>query len=360
MTDTTMRFSQEELLGRPSAPAALEGAEEQIAGRRVAVTGAAGSVGAPLVHLLARLRPAELLLIDHHEHTLFGLRQQLGLHPPVPVRWVLADVRDRRKLELVFRSSPPEVLFHLAAYKHVPLGEENPDQAVAVNLGGTRALIEVAAEQGVGRFVYPSSDKAVNPPSVYGGTKKIAELLTLAADRALSPGYSVVRFVNIVGTRGSVIETLCAQIAAGRPLTLTDARMTRYWITMPEATRLLVQAAAAPESGAVFMPDAGPPVKLAEMAQHLLRLMAPPEGEKCPIQLIGARPGERMHEILLSDSEVALATPYPGILRVASSRPDLPDYPWLSGQIDTLLGLASEGEVDGLRRRVLDLANSFQ
>ncbi|MHB0870327.1 MAG: polysaccharide biosynthesis protein [Chloroflexota bacterium] len=359
MTDAISRFSQEELLGRPSSPLDLVGAEELIAGRRVLVTGAAGSVGGPLTSQLARLSPASLILLDHHEHSMFRLKQEVGSLLEVPARWVLADVRDRRKLEWLFRESRPEVVFHLAAYKHVPLGEENPDQTVEVNLGGTRALMETAAEHGVRRFVYPSSDKAVNPPSVYGSTKRIAERLTQAAERQLSRGFSIVRFVNIVGTRGSVIETLSAQIAAGKPITLTDPGMTRYWITMPEATRLLIQTAAAPESGVIHMPDAGAAVNLAEMARHLCGLLAPGRGEY-PVRYIGPRPGERMHEILLSGYESALPTPYPGIVRVASSRTALPTYEELSRQIDSLLELASGGQLAALRGRAIDLANSLQ
>ncbi len=359
MSDTARSFSQEELLGRPSPPLELRGAEDALVGRRIAVTGAAGSVGGPLIRLLANLGPAELLLLDNHEHTLFQLRQELGPSPTVPIRWALADVRDRRKLESLFRVARPEVVFHLAAYKHVPLGEENPDQTVEVNLAGTRAVIETATEFGVRRFVYPSSDKAVDPPSVYGGTKRIAEALTLAADRDLAPAFSVTRFVNIVGTRGSVIEVLSAQIAGGRPLTLTDPGMTRYWITMSEATRLLAQTASAAESGKVFMAELGSPINLAEMARHLFQMLAPEQGE-CRLQFIGPRPGERMHEILLSGNETTLPLPYPGMVQVVTSRANLPSYEMLSRRIDALLELAHAGDLDRLRGQVLDLAHSLQ
>ncbi len=360
MSQTLRPYSQEELLGRPSPPLALVGGRELIEGRRVLVTGAAGSVGTPLVHMLAGLQPAELQLLDHHEHTLFRLRVEMGSQTRVPLRLWLADVRDRRKLDSLFREGRPEVVFHLAAYKHVPLGEENPDQTVEVNLAGTRAMIEASAAHGVDRFVYPSSDKAVNPPSVYGSTKRVAEELTLAAARQLPVALSVTRFVNIVGTRGSVIETLTAQIAAERPITLTDPGMTRYWITMPEATRLLVQTAAAPESGVVFMPDTGPAINLAEMARRLFDLLTGGERAECPVQYIGARPGERMHEILLSENETAVPTPYAGILRVANARAYLPTYKELSEQIDRLLELAAAGELKTLRGRLLDLARSLQ
>ena len=355
-----MEFSQEQLLGRASAPLELSGAKEQIAGRRIAVTGAAGSVGVPLVKLLLRLHPAELLLLDHHEHSLFRLRQEISPRPTVPIRWVLADVRDQQKVRRVFQECRPQIIFHLAAYKHVPLGEENPDQTVQVNLGGTRTVIEAAAHSEAERFVYPSSDKAVNPPSVYGSTKKIAERLTLAANQVFPMKLSVARFVNIVGTRGSVIETLAAQIAAGAPLTLTDPNMTRYWITMPEATRLLLKTAAAPVRGVVYMPDPGPPINLETMARHLFRLLSPQPAAECTIQFIGARAGERIHEILVSSNETTRPTPYPGIVEVVSSRDDLPAYGELSSQIDALLALAQAGDLAILRRRVLDLANSLQ
>ena len=360
MSQTLRPYSQEELLGRPSPSLELVGGRELIDGRRVLVTGAAGSVGTPLVRMLAEMGPAELQLLDHHEHTLFRLRVEMGAQSKVPLRLWLADVRDQRKLDTLFRAAKPDVVFHLAAYKHVPLGEENPDQTVEVNLAGTRAMIEASAEHGVSRFVYPSSDKAVNPPSVYGSTKRIAEELTLAAARQLSMGLSVTRFVNIVGTRGSVIETLTAQIDAGRPITLTDPGMTRYWITMPEATRLLVQTAAAPESGVVFMPETGPAINLAEMARRLFDLLTGGERAECPVQYIGARPGERMHEMLLSDNERAEPTQYPGILRIAKSRTDLPSYGELSEQIDRLLELAAANELGALRVRLLDLARSLQ
>lgn len=360
MSDEQFGFSQEQLLGRKSPPLELIGAEEWITGRRVAITGAAGSVGAPLARQVATFRPAELLLLDHHEHTLFRLRQEMGTGGAVRVRWALADVRDRRKLESLFRVARPEVVFHLAAYKHVPLGEENPDQTVEVNLAGTRNVIEAAGGSGAARVVYPSSDKAVNPPSIYGSTKKIAEALALAANPRSSTGYSVSRFVNIVGTRGSVVETFAGQIAAGKPLTLTSPEMTRYWITMPEAVRLLVQTAAARETGVLYMPDPGPPINLVEMARHLFGLLAGSDGSECPIQIVGARPGERMHEILLSETESTEPTPYPGIVRVVTSRTDLPGYEELSGQIDALLELAAAGELPALRRKVLDLAHSLQ
>jgi polysaccharide biosynthesis protein EpsC len=283
----------------------------------------------------------------------------LGAPSPSPLRWALADIRDRRKLERLFRAGRPEVVFNLAAYKHVPLGEENPDQTVDVNLAGARAMIEAAAECGATRFVYPSSDKSVDPPSLYGSTKRIAEAMTLAASDSFAAGFSIARFVNIVGTRGSVIETFCGQIAAGEPLTLTDPAMTRYWITMPEAIRLLVQTACHPEVGVVFLPDAGDAVNLAEMARHLSRLLAPGEGEY-PTRFIGARPGERMHEILLSHTETAEPTEYPGILRVRSSRTALPSYRQLSGYVDELLETAFSGDGQALRVRALELAELLQ
>ncbi len=205
-------YRPEELLGRAPHPTGTPGARELIEGRKVLVTGAAGSVGTPLVHVLAEMHPAELLLLDHHEHTLFRLRIEMGPSPAVPVRLWLADVRDRRKLGALFKAARPDIVLHLAAYKHVPLGEENPDQTAEVNLGGTRALIEASAEHGVRRFVYPSSDKAVNPPSVYGSTKKLAEELTLAADRARE-----MPFMASMTIRWKMRSALSAIISPSRP-----------------------------------------------------------------------------------------------------------------------------------------------
>lgn len=348
----------EELLGRASAPLEMTDVEELISGRRVLVTGAAGSVGTPLAREIASMRPASLVLLDHHEHTLFRLRFEFEQCPETKVRLCLADIRDRKKLESVFAAEKPDVVFHLAAYKHVPLGEENPDQTVEVNLAGTRALIETAAASGVSRFVYPSSDKAVNPPSVYGCTKKLAEELSLAADGEFEMGVSVVRFVNIVGTRGSVIETLTAQVAAGHPITLTDAGMTRYWITMPEAMRLLLQTGAAARSGIMHLPETGQAINLAEMAHRLCFLLS--GQHDYPVRFIGARPGERMHEILMSGTETGVDSGYPGIIRVETSRTERPAYRILSEEIDRLLSLADAGNLVGLRGRLMDVATSLQ
>ncbi|MDQ6675033.1 MAG: polysaccharide biosynthesis protein, partial [Chloroflexota bacterium] len=222
----------EVLLGRPEFVGDLAHAAEVVSGRRVLVTGAAGSVGSALAEVLVAAEPAGLLLLDHHEHSLFSLERTLG-RMRSGLSYELADIRDAHGLKRVFDQQRPEIVIHLAAAKHVPYGERFPEGAVAANVVATETLLDLCAEAGVATFIYPSSDKSVQPPSVYGATKRIAEALIQSHSRARR--WAIVRYVNIVGTRGSVIETFTQQVLADRPLSVTDERMTRYWISMAEA-----------------------------------------------------------------------------------------------------------------------------
>jgi FlaA1/EpsC-like NDP-sugar epimerase len=237
------------LLGRSEFTGELERATDWITGRRVLVTGAAGSVGARLAALLAPAKPAQLVLLDHHEYSLFSLERSLAAAHPTGVSYELADVRDTARLARLFDQQRPEVVFHLAAAKHVPYGERFPEGAVATNVLATRDLLRLAQHAGVERFVYPSSDKSVNPPALYGATKRLAEALlqTHAGERA----WSIIRYVNIIGTRGSVIEVFANQVLANRPLSVTDERMTRYWISMDEALWSALVTARCARPGAV-------------------------------------------------------------------------------------------------------------
>jgi FlaA1/EpsC-like NDP-sugar epimerase len=245
------------LLGRPEFGGDLtEAARELASGRRVLVTGAAGSVGWPLAELLAAAEPERLVLVDHHEYSLFSLERALGRSPS----YELADIRDERGLSAMFERHRPQVVLHLAAAKHVPYGERFPELAVASNVLATAALLDLAGAAGVETFVYPSSDKSVDPPSLYGATKRLGEALTQAQRQ------TVVRFVNIIGTRGSVIETFTHQVIAEQPLSVTDARMTRYWISMHEALWSLLSAPRAAPGGSLLMPACGEAVPLLETA----------------------------------------------------------------------------------------------
>jgi FlaA1/EpsC-like NDP-sugar epimerase len=290
------------LLGRPEFAGNLAHAAEFVRDRRVLLTGAAGSIGTPLARILLAGQPASLVLLDHHEHSLFSLERALGAAAP-GLAYELADIRDTPRLGRIFDSQRPEIVIHLAAAKHVPYGERFPEGAVAANVLATHALLQLADQSGVETFVYPSSDKSVQPPSVYGATKRLAEALvqTCADNRR----WSVVRYVNIIGTRGSVVETFTQQVLADQPLSVTDERMTRYWISMDEAIWCALSAAQYAAPGEVLMPACGEPVPIIDTARQLAGWYRPERvSAPYPINHTGIRPGERLHEVLLSPNEV--------------------------------------------------------
>lgn len=293
----------EDLLGRAPVPFDSTGLADRLGGRRILVAGAGGSVGTALSSFLASYRPAELVLLEEHEPSLFRLRARLlASYPEGSYRWTLADVADERKIAAVYRETRPEIVFNLAAHKHVPLSEENIDQTIKVNVFGTVAMIRQAELAGVECFVYPSTDKAVNPPSIYGATKRVVERFIAEyarSERMLSP--RVVRLVNVFGTQGSVIETFTRQILAGEPLTITDPRMTRYWMTMREAAELLAWTTTADRSAGIYMLALGPAAPLEETARRLAERLRP--GIKPEFRYVGIRPGERLAEELAYDYE---------------------------------------------------------
>jgi FlaA1/EpsC-like NDP-sugar epimerase len=308
------------LLGRPERVLDLAGAADVLRGRRILVTGAGGSVGVPLVERLLTYGPARLVLLDSHEDSLFRLQRRLReAHPPPAL--LLGDVRNPAKVAALFRDYRPEVVFHLAAYKHVHFGEGQPDEPIAVNVLGTQALVDAALVHDVAAFVYTSSDKAVNPSGAYGATKRLAELVVREAGRRAAGRYVVVRFVNVLGTRGSVIETFLEQLAAGQPLTITDAAMTRYWMSMREAVELLLAAVRAP-TGATLLLDPGPPVAVLDMAARLRTLVGAATASDAVY--LGTRPGERLAEELASPGERLVPGPITGLLAVERLGDDAP------------------------------------
>lgn len=344
------------LLGRAEFAQDLAEAAEIVRGRRVLVTGAAGSIGSPLSRLLARAAPRSLVLLDHHEHSLFSLERALR-GAPEGVSFELADVRDQRRLERVFERYTPEVVVHLAAAKHVPYGERFPEGAVATNVLSTHALLKLAERVNCELFVYPSSDKSVQPPSVYGATKRLAEALVqrLAGERR----WAVVRYVNIIGTRGSVIETFTQQILADAPLSITDERMTRYWISMDEALWTLLLSTRCAGAGQVVMPECGAAVPILETARQLAGWYRPDE-VPYPIVCTGIRPGERLHEVLLSPNESLSAEQIaPGVRGVKTSRPATA-LANVDDVVDALERLVSDGDRDALARTCLQAAMALQ
>jgi FlaA1/EpsC-like NDP-sugar epimerase len=346
----------ETLLGRPFRQIPLEEAKAVLGGSRILVTGAGGSVGSALVPALLTLQPASIIALDHHEAQLFALGRALPREAPVDLR--LADIRNAPKLQRIMDEHQPHVVFHLAAYKHVPFGEREPDEPVSVNVLGTAAVVRAAVQAGVAHVAYPSSDKAVNPPSVYGATKRLAEtLLQAQAARTSSTHISLIRYVNIMGSSGSVLETFAQQAAEGRPLTLTDPRMTRYWLAMPEAIGLLWQSLTQP-TGSITLLDTGEPISVEAMGRRMFQLVKG-RNEEPEIVVTGARPGERLAEELASASERLVHCGESPILRVVHSRAD-EQAARIDGMVEELSVLLERGAIGELRERVMELSRQLQ
>lgn len=301
--------------GRPQPSLNHAAVRSRLRGQVVAITGAGGSLGVPLSHAVADVGPSRLVLVDWHESSLFRLRQAIAAtHPQVRVDAILADVRDAARLRRAFDVAPPSTLFHLAAYKHVPWGEEDPTAFASVNVAGARAVIEAATASGVGRVVYPSTDKAIEPPSLYGATKRLVEAQFRVAATSGGPKCTLVRFVNVLGSQGSAPETFIRLLRAGQAVTVTDPAMRRYWITPSHATLLLLHGACLDEPAVMIAPDAGEEITVVDIAARLAQLVAP--GHPPEIRVIGARLGERLAEPLVAPHESLEGVGLEGIFAV--------------------------------------------
>ena len=319
----------EDLLGREPVVLDEGGISECISGKVVLITGAGGSIGSELCRQVARYGPAKIVLYELSEFALYRIEQELGeKFPHIPLVRLVGDVKDLEHLRHVFGKYKPQIVFHAAAYKHVPLmEEENAWACVRNNTLGTYHACLAAAEQGVERFVLISTDKAVNPTNVMGASKRAAELvISHMAGESEKKGqptkFMAVRFGNVLGSSGSVIPKFKEQIAKGGPVTVTHPEITRYFMTIPEAAQLVLQAAALAETGQVFVMDMGKSVKIADLARELIHLSGQTEAE-IPIVFSGLRPGEKLYEELLADADTTLPTPHPR-LRLAQLRGELP------------------------------------
>lgn len=305
----------DDLLGRQAIQAQVPEVRELLAGRRVLITGAGGSIGSEIASQVATYGPAELLLVDNDETHLHDIASRL----PRDSVQILLDVRDRQSLLRCFAKHRPEVVFHAAAHKHVPLLEDHPSEAVKTNVCGTQNLVDAAMRSGVSRFMFISTDKAVRPRAVMGATKAVGEQLVLAC-AANGHRYSAVRFGNVLGSRGSVVPTFLDQIGHGGPVTVTDPRMTRFFMTIPEAVQLVLTSAAMAKGGEVFMLDMGDPVRILDLAQRMIRLSGRRVGEDVEIRVTGPRPGEKLEEELHTPDEQVTSTAHPSIVRLEPVR----------------------------------------
>ena len=303
----------EDLLRRPPTEGHATPVHDVFAGRCVVITGAAGSIGSELARQVLILGPRRVILVDRAESALYLVQLELEEHlrkaaangaawADVEVAVQLANVASRAVMQRLFEREQPDVVLHAAAYKHVPMLEDNPSEAVQVNMGGTLSVIDAAAAVGVGRFVLVSTDKAVWPSSVMGASKRVAEMLVTDAARRFERPYAAVRFGNVLGSNGSVVPIFQDQLQKGEPLTITDPEMTRYFMTIPEAAWLILDAAALANPGDLFALDMGEPVRILDLARDLARLSGR-DPDSVPIKVTGLRKGEKLHEELFYDQE---------------------------------------------------------
>jgi FlaA1/EpsC-like NDP-sugar epimerase len=304
----------EDLLGREPVELDIDGISEYITGKTVLVTGAGGSIGSEICRQICRFSPRKLVLVGHGENSIYLIDMELrnSSLPSVEVIPVIGDIQDRARMFEVMEEHRPDVVYHAAAHKHVPLMEYNPRESVKNNVFGTKNVAEAADTFGVGTFVMISSDKAVNPTNVMGSTKRIAEMVIQQLSKTSRTKFVAVRFGNVLGSRGSVIPLFKKQILAGGPVTVTHPDMTRYFMTIPEASRLVIQAGTLARGGEIFVLDMGEPVKIVDLAVNLIKLSGY-SVEEIGINYSGIRPGEKMYEELLGEKEVHKEAVFPKI-----------------------------------------------
>ena len=346
----------EDLLRREPIQTDLAAVSTLAAGRVVLVTGAGGSIGSELCRQLLALNPAQLLILGHGENPIFDIHNELrGRAPNVKVTPIIADVRDAARIHAVFAKHRPFAVFHAAAHKHVPLMEENTIEAVTNNVVGTRNLVDAAVEFETEHFVLISTDKAVRPPNVMGATKRVAEYIVHNAAVRHGRNFVAVRFGNVLGSQGSVVPTFVKQIKAGGPVTVTHPEMRRYFMTIPEAVQLVLQAGALGRGGELFMLDMGEPVRILDLARDMIRLSGLEEGVDIDIAFTGVRPGEKLYEEMFFSHEVAVQPEHPKILRARNGKQEGDDR-----QIEALVAAACRcADDETLRVMLMELVPDF-
>ena len=356
--NTIREVSMADLLGRQEVNLDRSSISNYIYGKRVLVTGAGGSIGSELVKQCLGYSPDLLLLFDQSEHNLFNIdnyckeiRNSTGIHP------ILGDIRDKSMVNSVFNSFQPHVVLHAAAYKHVPMQENNPWEAVITNIQGTLNVMEACENNDVDRFVLVSTDKAVNPTNIMGATKRVSEILIQSKTKNSKVKYLGVRFGNVIGSSGSVIPTFQEQINNGGPITITDPNMKRYFMSIPEAAQLILQAGSIGENGEIYVLDMGKPVLVKEIAYELIRLSGLEPEVDISIEYIGLRPGEKMYEELMTSSESLVDTSHEKIMVLK----DGVDHQWdyLLTEIDKIVLSAKSYDSDLIKNKLKEFIPEY-
>jgi len=346
----------EDVLGREPVPIELARTGAYLRDAVVMVTGAGGSIGAELCRQIALIGPARLVLIDHAEDNMFAIRRELAEEHHVDPRIlapVLADCKEEERMREVIAEHRPAVIFHAAAYKHVELMELNPVEAIRNNAIATRVVATVAGQLGVGAFVLVSTDKAVMPATVMGASKALAECAIDAAQRHFpATRFTAVRFGNVLGSSGSVVPIFRSQIAAGGPVTVTDLRMTRYFMTIPEAVALVIRAGSLGNGGEIFVLDMGEPVPIIDLARQMIELSGLEPERDIAIEIVGRRPGEKLEEELFNPFERPEPT---AAEKIALAQRDPLDTAYVEAMFDEISLLVLEGDAAGLAEKVAQL-----
>jgi O-antigen biosynthesis protein WbqV len=349
----------EDLLGRPQTAIDRASIAELITGRRILVTGAGGTIGGELTRQIAALGPAEIILVDHSEFALYEIDMEIARRfPDLARRAVLRDIRNRARLDRALAQARPDIVFHAAALKHVPLSEENVNETVLTNVGGTMNVADACRQAGVATMVLISTDKAVNPSSVMGATKRLAELYIQALGEADGgTRFAAVRFGNVLGSAGSVVPLFHKQLVEGGPLTVTHPDMTRFMMTVREAVELVLQASALGGAGGeLFVLDMGDPIRVQDLARQMIRLAGLTPDDDIKITFTGMRAGEKLHEQLTYDHETLAPSARAGISVARGMGADMAD---LRPRLDALIEQAAAGEPAGTRAMLRDLVPDY-
>ena len=355
MRDVDLR----DLIGREEVKLDKSGIEKYINNKIVLVTGGGGSIGSELCRQIAKFNPKLLLILDIYENNAYDLQNELSYNEPnLNKKVIIASVRDKARLSQIISAYKPNIIFHAAAHKHVPLMEDNPSEAIKNNVIGTLNMAQLASQYKVEKFVLISTDKAVNPTNVMGATKRLCEMIVQAVnnERGNKTEFVAVRFGNVLGSNGSVIPLFKRQIKNGGPLTLTHKDITRYFMLIPEAAQLVLQAGAYAKGGEIFVLDMGKPVKIYDLAENLIRLSGYTPNSDIKIEITGLRPGEKLYEELLMNNDNLTKTAHN---KIFIDKPETISLNKIIKQIDDLLFVAKIGNKNMLKDKLKEIVPTY-